>query len=129
MTDKPVKQPGPEHPITIEPNLARVVVSVAGKVIADTQAALTLHEAQYPPVQYIPVADVDISQLQASDHSSYCPYKGDAGYYSIPAGGERSINAVWYYAAPFTAVSEIEGHVAFYSDRVDEIVEREPAVA
>jgi uncharacterized protein (DUF427 family) len=123
MTDKEIKQPGPDHPITIEPNPARVLVTIAGKVLADTHSALTLREASYPPVQYVPLADVDRALLEATDHSSYCPYKGDASYYSVPAGGERSANAVWTYETPYAAVAEIKDHVAFYPDRVAEITE------
>jgi uncharacterized protein (DUF427 family) len=129
MSDKPVLQPGPDHPITIERNNRRVVVSVAGRVVADTTSAVTLREAAYAPVQYIPLEDVDSSLLEASDHSSYCPYKGDASYYSIPDGGERSANAVWQYRDPYPAVAEIKGRVAFYADRVDAIVEDAEAVA
>jgi uncharacterized protein (DUF427 family) len=125
MTDRPIKQPGPAHPITIEPNRARVVVTVAGRTIADTQNALTLREAGYAPVQYIPLADVDRSQLQPSDHASYCPFKGDASYYSVPVGGERSVDAIWTYREPFAAVAAIKDHVAFYPDRVDSIAEQE----
>ncbi|HTS54690.1 MAG TPA: DUF427 domain-containing protein [Burkholderiales bacterium] len=124
MTTKPVKIPGPEHPITIAPNPARVVVSVGGRVIADTRNALTLREATYPPVQYIPREDVDMSQLERTDHATYCPYKGDCAYYSIPAGGARSANAVWTYETPYSAVAEIKDHLAFYPDRVDAIEER-----
>ncbi|HXP98744.1 MAG TPA: DUF427 domain-containing protein [Solirubrobacteraceae bacterium] len=124
MTEKPIKQPGPDHPITIEPNPARVVVSIAGQVLADTHNALTLREADYPAVQYIPLEDVDGSLIEATDHASYCPFKGDASYYSIPAGGERSVNAIWTYRDPHAAVAEIKDHVAFYPDRVDAIDER-----
>jgi uncharacterized protein (DUF427 family) len=124
MTEKPIKQPGPDHPITIEPNPARIVVSIAGRVLADTQNALTLREADYPPVQYIPLDDVDRSLIQETDHTSYCPFKGNAGYYSIPVGGERSVNAIWTYRDPHAAVAEIKDHVAFYPDRVDTIDEQ-----
>jgi uncharacterized protein (DUF427 family) len=127
MTDKPIKQPGPNHPITVEPNPARVVVSVAGKVLADSERALTLREADYPPVQYIPLDDVDRSLLADSDNASYCPFKGDASYYSVPLGGERSVNAVWVYRNPHDAVAEIKDHVAFYPDRIDSIDEEQPA--
>jgi uncharacterized protein (DUF427 family) len=129
MTDRPIKQPGPDHPITIETNPARVVVTVAGHTIADTRNALTLSEAGYAPVQYIPLADVDRSQLQPSDHASYCPFKGDASYYTLPAGGERSVDAVWTYREPFAAVAAIKDHVAFYPDRVDSIAEQDPVGA
>jgi uncharacterized protein (DUF427 family)/uncharacterized protein GlcG (DUF336 family) len=121
MADKPIKVPGPDHPISIEANPSRVVVTVSGKVIADTRDALILREASYPAVQYIPRRDVDMAALTRSEHTTYCPYKGDASYYSIPAGGDRSLNAVWTYENPFEAMVQIKDYVAFYPDRVDEI--------
>lgn len=124
MSEKPRKIPGPDHPITVTPNPARIVVTVAGRVVADSRNALTLREASYPAVQYIPRQDVDMAALQRTDHASYCPYKGDAAYYSIPAGGERTVNAVWTYERPYDAVAAIKDHVAFYPDRVDSISEQ-----
>jgi uncharacterized protein (DUF427 family) len=121
---QPMKVPSPDHPITIEPNPARVVVSIAGRVLADTRDALTLREASYPPVQYIPLKDVDASLLERTSHATYCPYKGECSYYSIPIGGDRSVNAVWGYESPYTAVAQIKDHVAFYPDRVDGIAEQ-----
>ena len=123
MTSKPVKIPGPDHPITIEPNPARIIVSVGGRVVADTRSALSLREASYPAVQYIPRKDVDMSLLTRTEHATYCPYKGDCSYYSIPSGGARSVNAVWTYEAPCEAVSAIKEYVAFYPDRVDSITQ------
>lgn len=123
MSDKPVKIPGADHPISITPNTARVVVTLGGRTIANTQRALTLREAAYPPVQYIPREDVDMAQLQRSPHGSYCPYKGEAAYYSVPAGGARAENAAWSYESPHSAVAQIAGHLAFYPDRVDAIEE------
>jgi uncharacterized protein (DUF427 family) len=124
MKTKQVKLPGRDHPISIQANPARVVVSVAGRVIADTHNALTLREADYPSVHYIPAKDVDFSQLEPTDHATYCPFKGDCSYYSIPAGGKKSVNAAWSYQEPFPAVEQIKEHVAFYPDRVDEIAEQ-----
>jgi uncharacterized protein (DUF427 family) len=121
MAERSIKVPGPDHPITIEANPSRVVVRAAGKVIADTRRALTLREAGYAAVQYIPRQDVDMAALARSAHTTYCPYKGDASYYSIPAGGDRSLNAVWTYETPFAAMAPIKDYVAFYPDRVDEI--------
>jgi uncharacterized protein (DUF427 family) len=126
MKQKQIKVPGPDHPILIERNPARIVVSVAGRVIANTRNALTLREADSPPVHYIPLEDVDLSQLKRTDHATYCPYKGDCNYYSVPAGGKKSVNAVWTYENPYRAVAQINGHVAFYPDRVDEIAEQLP---
>jgi uncharacterized protein (DUF427 family) len=126
MADKPMKIPGPDHPISIEANLSRVVVTVDGQVIANSRAALTLREASYPPVLYFPRADVDMAALMRSEHTTYCPYKGEASYYSIPAGGDRSRNAVWTYETPFEAMAQIKGYVAFYPDRIDEIRQSPP---
>jgi uncharacterized protein (DUF427 family) len=114
-----MKLPGPEHPITIEVSHSRVVVSVATIEIVDSRNVLILREASYPPVYYIPRSDADMSLLLKTDHSSYCPYKGDCSYYSIPTGGTKSINAVWSYEKPYAAVARIEGHLAFYRDQVD----------
>ena len=116
-----VRIPGPDHPITIEPNPSHVVVTLGGKIIADTRDALTLREAAYPAVLYIPRKDVDMTLLERTDHATYCPYKGDCGYFSIPSGGERAVNAVWTYENPYEAVAQIKDHVAFYPDRVDAI--------
>jgi len=124
MNDRQIRLPGPDHPITIERNPARVVVTVAGHVVADTRDALTLRESTYPPVQYVPREDVDMTLLERTDHATYCPYKGDCAYYSIPVGGERSLNAVWTYEAPYAAVAAIKDHLAFYPDRVGAIEER-----
>jgi uncharacterized protein (DUF427 family) len=115
------KIPGPDHPISVERNPKRVIVSVAGCVIADTREALTLHEAHYPAVHYIPRKDVDMTLLARSDRNTYCPYKGDASYYSIATAGERLIDAVWTYKTPYAAVAGIKDHLAFYPDRVDTI--------
>ena len=116
---KPIKIPGPDHPISIERDTGRVIVSVAGGIIADTREALTLSEAHYPAVHYIPRKDVNMTLLAWTNRTTYCPYKGDAAYFSIPAGGERSIDAVWTYETPYAAVAGIRGHLAFYPDRVE----------
>jgi uncharacterized protein (DUF427 family) len=113
MADKPIRIPGPDQPISIEANPSRVVVMVGGQIIADTRDALTLREASYLPVQYIPRRDVRMAALTRSEHRTYCPYQGDASYYSIPAGGERSINAVWSYETPFEAMTQIKEYLAF----------------
>ncbi len=120
---KAVKIPNSDHPITIERGGTRVRVTAGGRVVADTARALTLRESDYPPVRYIPREDVDMSVLQRSDNQSYCPYKGDAAYYSIEIGGDRGKNAVWTYEAPYEAVAEIKEYLAFYPDRVDSIEE------
>jgi uncharacterized protein (DUF427 family) len=120
------KIPGPDHPISIERNAQRVLVRVAGIVVADSKNALKLQEADYPPVLYIPRSDVDMTKLQSTNHTTYCPYKGDCSYFSIPSGGSKSINAVWSYEKPFASVSQIGHHLAFYPSRVDSIEERDP---
>jgi uncharacterized protein (DUF427 family) len=121
MNAKTIKIPGPDHAITITPTTRRVVVTVAGRIVADTRAALTLQEASYPAVQYVPRADVDMTLLERTEHATYCPYKGECAYYSVPSGGERTVNAVWSYEQPYDAVAAIRDYVAFYPDRVDSI--------
>jgi uncharacterized protein (DUF427 family) len=118
-----IRIPGPEHPISIELNPRRVMVRVSGRVVADTREALVLREATYGAVQYIPRKHVDMSLLQRTTHATYCPYKGECSYYSIPLGGERATNAVWTYESPHAAVAAIRDHVAFYPSRVDAIDE------
>ena len=122
-TAKTIKIPRPDHPITIERNPKRVVVSIGCTVLANSRNALVLREASYPPVQYIPREDVDMTLLERSTHATYCPYKGDCTYFSIPSGGDRAINAVWTYEAPYDAMAAIGNHLAFYPDRVDAIEE------
>jgi uncharacterized protein (DUF427 family) len=114
-----IKIPGPEHPITITPSSDRVVVRSGEATIADSRSTLVLSEADYPPVRYIPLADVDRSQLAPTELATYCPYKGDASYYSIIPDAERGTDAVWFYDDPYPAVAAIKGHVAFYPDRVE----------
>jgi|SRR5216683_7094765 uncharacterized protein (DUF427 family) len=123
MNTKTIKIPGPDHPITISPNPKRVTVTVGGKVVADSSSALTLHEASYPAAFYIPRKDVEMALLSRTEHATYCPYKGDCAYYSVAVGGDRSVNAVWTYEAPFDAVAAIRDYLAFYPERVDSIVE------
>jgi uncharacterized protein (DUF427 family) len=119
LNAKAMKLPGPDHPITIELCHARVVVGVAKIEIANSRDALILKEASYPPIIYIPRKDADMSRLERSEHATYCPYKGECSYYSIPMGGAKSVNAVWTYERPYAAVAEIKGHLAFYRDRID----------
>ncbi|GAB3160783.1 DUF427 domain-containing protein [Amycolatopsis stemonae] len=121
MPEKKVLVPGPDHPITVEPTKARVVVKAGGRVIADSRNAFTLQESTYPAVQYIPLADVDAGVLERTDHETYCPYKGEASYYSLSAGEVKGENAVWTYEKPYDAVAPIKDHVAFYPNVVDSI--------
>jgi len=120
MTEnRPHLTPGPDHPITLELSPLHVVVSRGSDVIAETDRALEMHEAAYPAVFYVPLDDVRRDLLRQSDHHTYCPYKGEASYYDVIAGdGSDLTDVVWYYGDPYPAVAEIEGHVAFYADRV-----------
>jgi uncharacterized protein (DUF427 family) len=116
-----MKLPGPDHPITIEANAARVRVRFGGKVVADTTRALALREASYPAVYYIPRADADMSLLKATSHATHCPYKGDASYFTISVDGRTAENAVWSYEQPYPAMADIKEYLAFYPNRVDAI--------
>ncbi|MGX7743509.1 DUF427 domain-containing protein [Rhodopseudomonas parapalustris] len=113
-----MKLPGPDHPITITANPNGVRISAGGQVIAETRRALTLREASYPPVQYIPREDAGMRLLEKTARVTHCPYKGDASYFSIVAGGVPLPNAVWSYETPFPAMAEIAGYLAFYPEKV-----------
>jgi uncharacterized protein (DUF427 family) len=115
---KQMKLPGPDHPITITANPRRVRVLADGVVIADTTHALTLKEASYPAVQYVPRGDAKMDLLKRTERVTHCPYKGDANYFSIVANGKTLDNAIWTYETPFPAMTEISGHLAFYPDKV-----------
>ena len=118
-----ILEPTVDHPITIEPTAGRVVVKIAGRVVADTSAALTLDEAGYDPVQYIPDHDIDQSVLRPSKTTSYCPYKGEAGYFSVDSADQEPLEDVaWFYAEPYAWVAEIADYVAFYSDRAEVLI-------
>jgi uncharacterized protein (DUF427 family) len=113
------KFPGPDHPITVEPTNARVVVRVGGRVLAETDKALTLREASYPAAQYVPLAEIDQTAIRSTETHTYCPYKGEASYYTITSADGELVDAIWTYPEPYDAVTDIAGHAAFYPDRVE----------
>ena len=118
MSDsRPVLQPSKEHPITISPTEAKVVIRVGDEVVAESTRALTLQESNYPAVQYLPIADVTAG-LSSTATATYCPYKGDASYYTLATADGEIVDAIWTYQAPYPAVAEIAGHVAFYPNKV-----------
>jgi uncharacterized protein (DUF427 family) len=119
-----IKIPDATHPITITPTGKRVTVRLGGSVVAESDNALSLAEASYPVAQYIPLADVDQSLLERTTTQTYCPYKGDASYYTVntPGGGAET-DVIWTYEHPYPSVAEIAGHVAFYPDRAEIIVD------
>lgn len=115
-----VKIPDAAHPITIRSTGSRVTVRVGGIKVAESDSALSLAEAAYPVVQYIPIDDVDQSLLVRTETQTYCPYKGDASYYSVRTpDGRTETDLIWTYEQPYAAVAEIAGHVAFYPDRAE----------
>lgn len=113
MSERPVWQPTAEHPITVTPTGRHVTVTVNGRVVAETDGAVTLREATYPAVYYIPMADVLAAALQPSETTTYCPYKGEASYYHVA----EVQDAIWTYEQPYPAVADIAGKVAFYPDK------------
>jgi uncharacterized protein (DUF427 family) len=120
MASRPVLEPTTEHPITINPTGQHVVVRIRGDVVADTDRALQLQESTYPAVQYIPFEDVVPDVLTRTDTSTYCPYKGEAAYYSVTtAAGDAVEDVIWFYEQPYPAVAAIAGHVAFYPDKAE----------
>lgn len=120
MTDRLILEPSPEHPITVEPSDRHVTVRVHGQRVADTRTALCLQEAGYPDAYYIPLTDVAQHMLTRTDTTTYCPFKGEAGYYRVTTtGGETVEDALWTYQQPYPAVAAIAGHVAFYPDKAE----------
>jgi uncharacterized protein (DUF427 family) len=115
---RPVLEPTKDHPITVEPAAGTVTVRVGDREIARTSGAVTLRESTYPPVQYIPLADVDPAVLRDSATTTYCPYKGDASYYSVDVGDSELTDVIWTYRDPRPAVASIRDKVAFYPDQV-----------
>ncbi len=115
MSDPRMKIPDDDHPIRVRQNPSRVVVRAGGRIIADSLRALTLREANLPPVHYIPRADITMDYLHRNDHSSHCPYKGTASYFDLTVDGRHHARAAWSYEAPYPAVAAIVGHIAFVS--------------
>ena len=113
-----MRLPGPDHPITISANPRRIRVTAGETVIAETNHALSLKEASYPAVQYVPRADAKMELLKRTERVTHCPYKGDASYFSVAADGKTIENAIWTYETPFPAMAEISGYLAFYPDKV-----------
>ena len=112
------KLPGPDHPITLTPSSSHIVVTVGDRVVADSSGALEMQEASLSPVFYVPLTDVDQTVLEPSETTSYCPYKGEASYYSVKTPDGVVKDAIWFYESPYDAVGQIIDHVAFYPDRV-----------
>ena len=106
--------------IEIRPAGKRVRVVFNGEVIAESRDALVLEEGKYPPVYYVPRKDVKMERLIRTSHTTHCPYKGDATYFSL-SNGRTARNAVWSYEQPIEKVQAIKDHLAFYPDKVDAI--------
>lgn len=120
MSSRPILQPTEQHPITVTPTGRHVAVRVNGELVAETDHALTLQESTYPAVQYVPIADVNRDLLRPTDTATYCPYKGDASYYSVvTSAGDTVDDAIWTYEEPYDAVATIAGHVAFYPNKAE----------
>ena len=115
--------PGHAHAITIETNPNRLKVTLNGTVIADTQKALVLKEGSLPSVMYVPREDVHMSYLTRTNHSTHCPFKGDAAYFSVSVDGRTAENAVWTYETPIDSVAAIKDYVSFYPEKMDTIEE------
>jgi len=116
-----MKEPSPEHPLTIAPFAGRVRISFNGKVVAESRRAMKLQEASYPQVYYIPREDADWAAYHPSETQTHCPYKGQASYFTLDVDGRRVPDAAWSYENPYPAAGGVAGHLAFYPDRVDRI--------
>lgn len=110
--------------ITIREAEGKWVVRAGGAVLGETSRALELSEDGYAPVIYFPRADIAMAFLDASDHATHCPWKGDATYFSIVTKSRELKNAAWSYETPKDEVAEIAGHVAFHTEEEGVAVER-----
>lgn len=119
--DPRMRIPGPDHPITVVPTDLDVVIRAGGRIVARSERVLVLREAGYPPVFYLPIANVDMNVFEPSSKLTYCPYKGDCSYFDLVIDGERIADVAWTYPEPYDTVRAIAGHLAFYPDRVDAI--------
>ena len=114
-----MKVPGPDHPITIAADPKRYQVLYAGHVVVDSKRALALKEASYKSVLYFPREDADMAFFARTDHHTYCPYKGEASYFTLDMDGRIAENAVWTYEEPYPAMEQIRGLIAFYPNQVE----------
>jgi uncharacterized protein (DUF427 family) len=114
-----MKVPGPDHPISVVADPRRLRVRYQGHVIGDSEKVLTLTEASYPPVAYFPREDISMEYLSRTEKVSYCPYKGEARYFTLLMDGHFAENAVWSYEDPFPAMDTIRGRLAFYPNQVE----------
>ena len=117
-----------EHRVRTEPNHRRVRVFVGEQAIADSTHSLCLFETGHLPVYYFPRDDVRFDLLKPTRHTTHCPYKGDASYYSVVVNGRTVENAVWAYLEPIDSVPELADYVAFYWDRADAWYEEDEEV-
>ena len=109
---------GSPHELKWEPAGRRVTAELAGTVVAASDDAFVLHEGRLPPVFYFPLQDINAEVLERTDHSSHCPFKGDASYWSVVVDGTRAENALWAYENPIENAPYLKGYGAFYTDRV-----------
>ncbi|MEQ8281364.1 MAG: DUF427 domain-containing protein [Parvibaculum sp.] len=115
----------PEHLLRVMPAGRRVRVRFGGETLADSGQALELFEGNYAPVFYLPRKDVKMDLLKPTESHTWCPFKGEASYWAVAAGGEEIHDAVWSYEDPFTEVAGIKDYVAFYPNKVE--IEADPA--
>lgn len=111
----------PEHRVDLHPDTKRVRVMFGGKVIADSTSTLRCEETGHGPVHYVPAKDMALDLMKKTEHTSYCPFKGTASYWTIDTGSASAENAIWGYEAPYDETAQLAGHYAFYGNRVDSV--------
>lgn len=108
----------PRSHIVTRPAGRRVRVTLGGEVLAESRDAIELREGGYAPVYYLPRQDVRMERLVGSPHTTYCPYKGSATYFSVTGG---PANVAWSYEQPYDEMADIRELLAFYPKKVDAI--------
>ena len=109
----------PDYRVNLEAISERIRVTIDGETIADSSRAVTVLETEHDPVVYFPREDVRFDLLEATDHTTFCPFKGDASYWTVRVSDRVEDNVVWGYEDPFQEVADLKGYVSFYPDRVE----------
>ena len=109
------------HKVELTKSEKHVRVIFNGEVVADSRRAIIVDESGYRPVYYFPREDARMNYMQRSDQHTYCPFKGEASYYTIAVEERKEENAVWTYEEPYDEVVELKSYLAFYANRVDRI--------
>lgn len=107
------------RPPKLERTNKHLKIISGGAIIAETNCAFRVLETSHPPVYYFPPEGVMMKYLTENSHSSFCEWKGRAGYYDLQTGGNSIDNAGWFYSNPSRNFAAIKNYIAFYASKMD----------